>query len=318
MNKKMRFLISLATFVCAVPLAARDASPIAAQEILTRDGARAVISAATAKAKALSAPGSAIAVVDAGGNLIALERLDGTFAAGSLISYGKARTAALFKKPTRVFEDIVNKGRTAMTTLSDFTPLKGGVPILSNGQIIGAVGVSGAASADQDDEIATSAASAFSSSTASSMDANASPAAAMLADKVEYFANANVEASFSKGSVLLDFGHRNFAIHTSRRVEPGQAEIHTLETDVIHVIDGEATFVTGGKAIDPKPTAPNELRGSGIEGGETHQLHSGDVIVVPAGVPHWFKAVAAPLHYYVVKVRSESHVPNASVSDTNH
>src|SRR5881397_4145694 len=123
---------------------------------LSIDGARKVIAAAVAEAKRLNAPGGVIAVVDAGGNLMALERLDGTFAAGANISIGKARTAVLFQKPTKVFEDIINKGRTAMAALPDsfFTPLQGGIPVVFDGQIIGCVGVSGASSAAQDEELA--------------------------------------------------------------------------------------------------------------------------------------------------------------------
>jgi len=128
---------------------------------LNRDGAKKVIAAAVAEAKKLNAPGAAIAVVDEGGNLLALERLDNTFAAGANISIGKARTAALFKRPTKAFEDTINKGRTAMTSLSDFTPLQGGVPILFDGQIVGAVGVSGAASAQQDEDLAIAGANAL-------------------------------------------------------------------------------------------------------------------------------------------------------------
>src|ERR1051325_10514185 len=81
---------------------------------LTIDGAKKVIAGAVAYAKKNNAPGGAIAVVDEGGNLMAVERLDGTFAAGANISIGKARTAALFKKPTKTFEDIIKNGRTAM------------------------------------------------------------------------------------------------------------------------------------------------------------------------------------------------------------
>jgi glc operon protein GlcG len=105
-------------------------------------------------------------VVDEGGNLIAAERLDNTFAAGANISIGKARTAALFKRPTKAFEEIINKGRTAMATLPDFTPLQGGVPIIVNGQIVGAIGVSGAASAQQDEEIAVAGANALAAKSA--------------------------------------------------------------------------------------------------------------------------------------------------------
>jgi glc operon protein GlcG len=128
---------------------------------LTLEGAKKVIAAALADAKSKNAPGAAIAVVDDGGNLVAAERLDNTFAAGANISIGKARTAALFKRPTKAFEDSINKGRTAMTALTDFTPLQGGIPIIVDGQVIGAIGVSGAASAQQDEDIAIAGANAF-------------------------------------------------------------------------------------------------------------------------------------------------------------
>ena len=136
---------------------------IVEKKSLTLDGARKVIAAAIAEAKTKNAPGGVVAVVDEGGNLMALERLDGTFAAGATISIGKARTAVLFKKPTKVFEDIIKNGRTAMTALPDslFTPLQGGIPIMSDGQVIGGVGVSGAASAQQDEELAIAGASVF-------------------------------------------------------------------------------------------------------------------------------------------------------------
>src|SRR3954452_21325339 len=126
------------------------------KKALTIEGARKVIAAAVAYAKKNNAPGGVIAVVDEGGNLMALERLDGTIAAGANISIGKARTAVLFKRPTKVFEDTIKNGRTALLALPDalFTPLQGGIPITIDGQIVGGVGVSGAASAQQDEEIA--------------------------------------------------------------------------------------------------------------------------------------------------------------------
>jgi len=133
------------------------------KKALTIDGAKKVIAGAVAYAKKNNAPGGAIAVVDDGGNLMAVERLDGTFAAGANISIGKARTAALFKRPTKVFEDIIKNGRTSLIALPDayFTPLQGGVPITIDGQIVGGIGVSGAASAQQDEEIATAGANVF-------------------------------------------------------------------------------------------------------------------------------------------------------------
>ena len=266
-------------------------APVAEKRVLTLDGAKQVIAAAVAEAKKLNAPGGVIAVVDDGGNLMALERLDNTFAAGANISIGKARTAALFKKPTKVFEDIVNKGRTTMVALNDFTPLQGGVPIIVEGQIVGAIGVSGAASAQQDEEIAIAGANSLSGKVAS---ANA-PA-------VTYIESGKVSAAFAKGAPLKETAE--YKIHASRRTEPGLVEIHVHETDTIYVLEGSTLFITGGKVVDPKLTAPGEIRGSNVIGGEAHRLSKGDVMVVPEGVPHWFKEVDGTFLYYVVKVIS--------------
>ena len=154
--------VSPATLCMLLVLAVADADAQTAVKIgLNREGAKKVLAAAVAEAKKLNAPGAAIAVVDEGGNLVAVERLDNTFAAGANISIGKARTAALFKRPTKTFEDIINKGRTAMTSLNDFTPLQGGVPIIVDGQIVGAIGVSGATSAQQDEDLAIAGAAAL-------------------------------------------------------------------------------------------------------------------------------------------------------------
>lgn len=157
-----RFTVALCLSTYALLCQAQVTMPVSDKKVLTLDGAKQVIAAARAEARSKKAPGAAIAVVDDGGNLIALERLDHTFAAGAQISIGKARTAALFQKPTKVFEDVINKGRTAMTALADFTPLQGGVPIIVDGQVIGAIGVSGAASAQQDEEVAIAGANAAS------------------------------------------------------------------------------------------------------------------------------------------------------------
>ena len=127
------------------------AQSVAPRQSLTLDGARRVIAAAQAEARKTHATG-VVAVVDDGGNLIAVERIDGTFAAGANISIGKARTAVLFKKPTKFFEDVIRNGRTAMVTIEGFTPLQGGIPIVADGQVVGGVGVRGAASAPQDEE----------------------------------------------------------------------------------------------------------------------------------------------------------------------
>jgi len=266
---------------------------------LTIEGAKRVIAAAVAYAKKNNAPGGVIAVVDEGGNLMALERLDGTFAAGANISIGKARTAVLFKRPTKVFEDIIKNGRTAMVALPDayFTPLQGGVPVTIEGQIVGGVGVSGASSAQQDEELAMAGANVFSG------EQKMSDTMPMKASPVLFFDDTQVSASFSKGAVLLDGTNRNYMVHTSRRDQPGLAEIHTLDTDIIYVMEGTAIFVTGGTAVEAKEIAPNEIRGARIDGGETRQLSKGEVIVVPNNTPHWFKEVGGAFLYYTIKVR---------------
>jgi len=92
-------------------------------------------------------------------------------------------------------------------------------------------------------------------------------------------------------------------VHASRREKPGLAEVHDLDTDIIYVLDGTATVVTGGQALEPKTVEPNEHRGKSIDGGEARQLKKGDVLIIPKGTPHWFKQVNAPFLYYVVKVR---------------
>jgi uncharacterized protein GlcG (DUF336 family)/mannose-6-phosphate isomerase-like protein (cupin superfamily) len=279
----------LAPVVLLLALASSATAQVAQQKTLTLEGARQVIAAAEAHARSKAGTG-VIAVVDAGGNLMAVERLDGTFAAGAQISIGKARTAALFRKPTRVFEEIIRNGRTSMVALDDFTPLQGGVPIVVDGEVVGAIGVRGAASAQEDEDVAMAGAASLSGKPA--------------IGAVNYFKGDDVESSFARGGVLVDgTGGTNYMVHTSRRTAPGQAEIHLRDTDIIYILEGSATIVTGGTAIDAKPTAADELRGSGIEGGESRQLARGDVITVPAGTPHWFKEVKGPLNYYTVKVR---------------
>lgn len=122
------------------------------------------------------------------------------------------------------------------------------------------------------------------------------------AARVTYYRAENVAKSFAQGAVLFDQGV-NYMIHTSRRVGPGKAEVHTRDTDLIYVLEGSATFVTGGRVVDGASTAPDEIRGASIADGETRTLGKGDVIIVPAGTPHWFKDVRGPVLYYTIKVR---------------
>lgn len=286
----MKKVLAVLIFLAA---ASGAQAQVAEKKTLTLEGAKKVIAGAVAEARSKNAPGGVIAVVDDGGNLMALERLDGTFAAGALISIGKARTAVQFKRPTKFFEDIIRNGRTPMVALNDFTPLQGGVPIIVDGQVVGGVGVSGAASAQQDEELAIAGANVL-----------AGPmAGTKISVPVTYFAKDQVSAAFAKGAVLLDGTNRNYMVHASHREKAGMAEVHLLDTDIIYVLDGTATFVTGGTVVDGKTTETNEIRGASIQNGETRRLVKGDVIVVPPGTPHWFKEVPGTLNYYVVKVR---------------
>ena len=139
--------------VTAMMIGATLKAQVATTSNITLEAAKKVAAEAVKYAKANNAPGGSIAVVDNGGNLIYLERLDGTFAASSEVSIKKANTAALFKAPSAKLENSINSGRQALITVGH-TFLQGGIPIMYNGQVIGAIGVSGAASAQQDEEIA--------------------------------------------------------------------------------------------------------------------------------------------------------------------
>ena len=158
MRTVLSLLLVSGLVTAALPAAADDAR--AARELGVAD-ARAVVAAAAAEAGRLAAPGAAVAVVDEGGHLVALERLDGTFPAASAVSIEKARTAAVFRRPTQDFENAVNSGRPALLGNTVMLPLQGGVPLRRGGRVVGAVGVSGAASADQDTAIANRAAAAL-------------------------------------------------------------------------------------------------------------------------------------------------------------
>ena len=109
-----------------------------------------------------------------------------------------------------------------------------------------------------------------------------------------------VAAALSKGGSFITAP--DLTVMGSHRDKPGQVEVHDKETDVIYMIEGDATFVTGGTVAGLTPTRPGQSVGSEIKDGEAHHLTKGDVIVVPAGIPHWFKEVRPSVSYYVVKV----------------
>jgi len=271
-------------------LAAVAAGPAAAasKPALSLEEAKRVAAVAVAEARRLGAPSAAIAVVDDGGHLLHLERLDGTFPAASAVATEKARTAAVFRKQTLDFENAVNNGRAAFLGNHEATPLQGGVPILIDGQVVGAIGVSGAASAQQDQELAKVAAAGLAS------------VAAAPAPEVTEFDAERMRAAFAQGAPLLE--NELYKVHASRRDAPGQAEVHVRDTDILYVLEGRATLVTGGRVPDAKEIAPDEIRGARIEGGTKRELSPGELVVVPNGTPHRFEAVPGPFVYYVVKV----------------
>ena len=126
------------------------------------------------------------------------------------------------------------------------------------------------------------------------------PSTIMKSNAATLIDSNTVTDAFAKGGPL--FENAQFKIQAGRRDAPGIVEIHLRDTDIFHILEGSATFVTGGKTVEKKTIAKGELRGKEIQGGESHRLAKGDVIVVPNGVPHWFKSVEGPLLYYVVKV----------------
>jgi glc operon protein GlcG len=256
------------------------------KKVLTEAGADRVARAAEAEARARGvAP--VIAVVDAGGALITLRRPDAAQVASVNVSIDKARTAAIFRRPSKDFEDQTRHGRVAALALHGAVALQGGMPIVYAGEVVGAIGVSGASSADEDQELATIGASV------SLSEDTQNPA-------VFYLEAEAVRRKFHSGGLLLDA--EPYKVDAGRRTGPGEVEFHAAVTDIMYVLDGEATVVTGGEMLERRQVGPGEYRARASRGGATRRLAKGDVMVIPAGVPHWFKEVPGPLSYYVVKV----------------
>jgi mannose-6-phosphate isomerase-like protein (cupin superfamily) len=127
-----------------------------------------------------------------------------------------------------------------------------------------------------------------------------SPAPGLPPTDVVFFGHDKVHQIFWTGGPLLV--NNLYKVQAGRRVIPGSVEIHTRDTDVFYILDGSATFVTGGTAVDQNTIAPGEIRAKSITGGTERHLTKGDVIVIPHGTPHQFTAVSGPFLYFVVKV----------------
>jgi len=253
---------------------------------LTYQGARIVAHTAGAVATA-RAVAPVISVVDASGELLYLWRPDKAQVASVHVATDKARTAAIFRRPSKDFEDQASQGRPSALALAGGVALQGGMPILHKGQVIGAIGVSGASSAPEDQELATIGAEAAEGFTTESINA------------ATYMRAADVAAKFQKGGLLLNTGF--YKVDAGRREKPGEVEWHARDTDIMYVVEGSATVVTAGEMINSRHTAPGEIRASSINSGVTHKLSPGDVLVIPNGLPHQFVEVSNPFLYYVVK-----------------
>jgi quercetin dioxygenase-like cupin family protein len=119
-------------------------------------------------------------------------------------------------------------------------------------------------------------------------------------EAVIHVGHEKVDATFAKGGFLLQTN--NYKIMAGRRSGPGTVEIHEKDTDIFYIVDGTATFITGGKANEVKEKSPGEFGAKEILGGEVRHLAKGDVVVIPNGVPHWFTETSTPFLYFVVKV----------------
>lgn len=115
---------------------------------------------------------------------------------------------------------------------------------------------------------------------------------------VTYVHHDKVSATMAKGGAIIeDHGLRVLA----QRRGAGEVEVHEKTNHVFIIVEGEATFVTGGTLVGAKDTAPGQRRASSVQGGETHHLTKGDVITVPAKTPHWFKDVPTKtVAYYAI------------------
>jgi len=258
---------------------------------LTYDGAR-MAAEAVGAAAAQRGVAPVVSAVDAGGELVFLVRPDAAQVASVQVTTDKARTAAIYRRPSKDFEDQASGGRPSALHLARAVPLQGGMPIEYAGEVIGAVGVSGARSADEDQELAVMGVEAISGALNGASNGTSNGAA--------HFDREAVARKFQTGGLLLDSGA--YKLDAGRRVGPGEVEFHAHAVDVMHVVQGTATVVTGGTMLDAREVAPGELRARAVDGGIAHELSEGDVLAIPSGVPHQFTAVSDPFLYFVVKV----------------
>lgn len=159
MNRFVRYVGVFALATLSTGFAAGTDPLILDKKVLSLAAARKIVAAAEAEARARNL-GVVIVVVDDAGTIIQLTRMDAAQVASVDVGIGKARTAAIFRRPSRIFEEQIRNGRIAALALAGATPLQGGVPVTIDGKVVGAVGVSGD-SPQADEEIAIAGAKAI-------------------------------------------------------------------------------------------------------------------------------------------------------------
>src|ERR671923_84706 len=289
------------------------------RRIVDDAGAKAVLDAAERAANDRGAR-VVIAVVDPWGELVELRRTPGAQIASSRVAVDKARTAAIFVRPSREMEEQVSGGRIGALALHGASCLTGGVPLVHDGEVVGAIGTSGE-TPDEDEAISIAGAAAELSVDAvpaltyagARLAAEAAAAEAarrgvapvvsavdaggalMFLVRPDLAQVASVEVTTDKARTAAiyrrpskDFedqasGGRPSSLHLARAV-PLQGGERVV--DVMRVVEGTARLVTGGDMVESREVGPGELRASRIEGGTEHELHEGDVLAIPAGVPH--------------------------------
>jgi glc operon protein GlcG len=190
---------------------------------LTQEGAKLAAEAIGAEA-ARRGVAPVVSAVDAGGALMYLHRPDAAQVASVEVTTDKARTAAIYRRPSKDFEDQASGGRPSALHLARAVPLQGGEPIVFEGQVVGAVGVSGATSADEDRELALI--GAESAATASEQSSNGHSH-----NGATFFSAQAVSEKFAEGGLLLDTG--GYKIDAGRRDGPGDVEYHEHMVDVM-------------------------------------------------------------------------------------
>nr|MBA3289180.1 heme-binding protein [Acidimicrobiia bacterium] len=210
-----------------------------------------------------------VAVVDASGALVYVHRPDDAQVASVGVATDNARTSAIYRRPSKDLEDQATGGRASALHLAGAVPLQGGIPLVTDGVVVGAIGVSGVSSADEDQELAVLGASML-----------VTPPATAT-----HIAAADMNDAFAVGRLVVD--EPAYQIDAARRTGPGAVEVHDRMTDVMYVLDGRATVATGDG-----------------EAATSTELATGDLFVIPETVPHEFVAVTDPFRYLVVKVMS--------------